>query len=199
MPTESFEKLSKRAKELSTISKTESDDFYEKYILTSKDEVSLVLKSHLYLENTIDKVLSLIIPEPKGVLKMRFFDKVVILESLNFFPSNKIVIDKIKIINGIRNNFSHKLDYKLTTEDIKKLSEKIEVKGKSSTVIFLSAVADIHGYMTAIIDVATLFPFLMSCVRNKHLFREDGNFNMKSIIDSYQNDGVNDIIENMKR
>ena len=199
MKKETFEELLKRVENLSVLSNEEDDYFYKKVILASKDELSIVLKSHLYLEFTIDKIISLAFPEPKEILKMKFSDKVKILGGLNFILIDKVTVEKIKVINTIRNKFSHKLDYRLTNEDILKLSKKPNDSCESLTKCFLREFSHIHGYIEAGIHLAILFPFLMNSVRNKKMFKNDKKFNYKMILESYKTDGLIEIVDKMKK
>lgn len=199
MKKRTIEELSKRADELYFQSEKESRDFYNKNILGSKDELSIVLKIHLYLEFNMDKLLSLAIPAPKEILKMKFSDKLKILESINFHPIDENIIKKIKVVNTIRNKFSHKLDYKLTNEDILEISKKPNDTGQSPTQWFLKEAAHLRGFMDAAVHITTLFPFLMNSLRNKELFKDDKKFNYKAIFETYKNDGVIEILEKMKR
>lgn len=199
MKKEIFEELSKRASELYSLSEKESSDFYNKNILGSKDELSIVLKTHLYLEFNIDKILSLALPTPKEILKIKFSDKVKILGSLNFLPINKVIIEKIKVVNTIRNKFSHKLDYKLTNEDILEISKKPNDTGQSPTQWFLKEASHLRGFIDAAIHITTLFPFLMNSLRNKEKFKDDKKFSYKTIFESYKDDGVVEILNKMKK
>ncbi len=198
MKTKVYKELSKKANTLSLSSKTRSDEFYKKYILTSKEEVSLVLKSHLYLEKVIDEILTLTLPESKKIIKMSFLDKVTIVESMDFFIPNKVIIEKIKAINTIRNKFSHELDYTLKRDDLNKLFKVHKNTKDSNLALFMKEIGYLRGYLEAKINVNKLFPFLMSTMRNKNLFKDDKNFHLKDILISHEKAGLLDIIKELK-
>jgi hypothetical protein len=85
-----------------------------------QDETSVVLKSHLYLEQTIDKLIVHLATNPDLILKASFKNKVDFLYSIGSIT--KDFYTRLLVINSIRNKFSHEYQYKLSKKDIEVLS-----------------------------------------------------------------------------
>lgn len=84
-----------------------------------KDETSVVLKSHLYLEQIIDKMIIKFAINPELILDDTFRKKVDFLYSIAIIT--KDFREKLLFINNIRNKFSHDYDYKIFGKDLRKL------------------------------------------------------------------------------
>lgn len=80
------------------------------------DEVSVILKTHLRVEQNIDKILSKNFKFPDNLLKWSFTNKINILRAIGILDEN--FFQKFKKFNDLRNKFSHKYNYKLNSEDI---------------------------------------------------------------------------------
>ena len=85
------------------------------------DELGLILKCHLIIEHYIDEFLIVAYPTIKSWARIRltFNQK---LELIND-PQTVLgmVYPSIKCLNTLRNKFSHKLAYKIKTEDYKEI------------------------------------------------------------------------------
>ena len=88
-----------------------------------RDETSVVLKSHLYLEQVINKVIIKFAKNPEEFLKESFYKKIIFLYSIGVI--SKDFFDRISVINNIRNKFSHNFKYKLSSEEKSLLSKLI--------------------------------------------------------------------------
>lgn len=96
------------------LGKNNTDD-YVSYLL-QQDEVSIVLKSHLSLEQELDKLIEKSAIRPKHILKFSFDNKIKYLNSIDAI-SEEIAIN-ISMVNKIRNKFSHNYKYHLLKTDI---------------------------------------------------------------------------------
>lgn len=97
-----------------------------------KDELSLILIGHLYIERFLDEILNnklenYIILEKAGVLNS-FYKKVMFLKSERFISD--VIADDILIVNQIRNKYAHQLNYNLNEFDFYKFSFMKKYKGK---------------------------------------------------------------------
>jgi len=175
----------------------EKEKFFKKYIIDNDKEVSLVLQTHLYLESQLNIILSFAFPKFSRIKEMRFQDKIILLEELNYNTISEKVINKIKIVNKIRNRFAHNLDYQLTDNDAYQLNEEYNPKLESPRQFFVKSIIRLKGYLDATIHANKLFPFLFSCMRNKQIFQSDRNFDYRAIIESYTKRGAITVLETM--
>jgi hypothetical protein len=118
---------------------------YEKFIDaagTKRDEVTMILRSHLLVEYYLDHVIILEIPRGDILLKenFSFSQKLFIIEALDILA--KEVTDSARALNSVRNRCAHDLDYKVTEVDIDKIGrpfgkEYLEIKKKHFQTIKL--------------------------------------------------------------
>lgn len=104
-------------KDLNEEIKKHNQEFIE-HIL-EHDETAIVLKSHLYLEERLNKFIKTKIKNPDYVLGETFFRKCNFLYSLGIIGEN--VLNGLLTLNSIRNSFSHEYKYKITKMDLEKI------------------------------------------------------------------------------
>lgn len=80
------------------------------------DELAVMLKSHLILEQEIDVVLRKILPKSIITLDWSFLQKVNLLDAMGF--TNDSIAEYFRKFNTLRNKFAHKYNYQLSHEDI---------------------------------------------------------------------------------
>jgi len=176
------------------------DEFYKKHWLASvgNEEITIILKSHLYIENLIDEILSCALPNPKKILNYKFSSKVDLLEALGVFPS-ALAIEKIREINRIRNVFSHKLNKKLSKAELGVLVKSIKIKKDSSdTVKLKTGLMFAIGYLHALRTIFKLFPFAIFSTAYKEIFKKDKGYLMVHLKKTYPWKEVRDILRSMK-
>lgn len=124
-----------------------------------RDEVSVVLKAHLFLEQVIDILLEDTLTNPEPVLQETFYKKINILYATGVITNE--LKEKLLFVNSIRNKFSHEFSYSLSSEDIKKLSilvgPKVEVP--KSFIIFPKA-KESFMYSSVVCNLVTLLLLL---------------------------------------
>lgn len=85
------------------------------------DELGLILKCHLIIEHYIDEFLVIAYPTIKSLTRIRltFNQKLELINN----PHTEIgmLYPSIKCLNALRNKFSHKLAYKIKTEDLNEI------------------------------------------------------------------------------
>lgn len=107
------------------------DDFRNKYwerkpdgMEGSETEIAYIISSHLYMEQIMNSIISLVFPYSDKLLGFTFSNKVKIIEALDISSSE--AIGYILALNSIRNKFAHNLDYKTSFEDLKKLAPSLK-------------------------------------------------------------------------
>ncbi|MBI5150418.1 MAG: hypothetical protein HZA28_06575 [Candidatus Omnitrophica bacterium] len=188
--------LIKKAKEYSLQKKAEMDEFYKNHCLNNLDTLSVILKTHLYIENCLNELLKMNLPHPQYILDKSFSQKLDIFEALNlgFPPGNGLIETKLKLINKIRNSFAHNLDKKLTNKEFQQLAAGMSGANYAKSLTGLKSILmNIIGYLHALMAMNDFYPFLYSYQRNKSIFKKDV-FWSKAIIDAYTFD---DALESM--
>jgi hypothetical protein len=87
-----------------------------------------LLSCHLAIEHYLTNFLTTATPLKLGWedARLRFTQKVALVEKLDCFPPPYDLLPSIKHLNTLRNRFAHKLDIKLTTEDLKPFADVVE-------------------------------------------------------------------------
>jgi hypothetical protein len=96
------------------------DLFGANLIKTLNDEsnvISLVLKSHLYIENLLDYIIKKKIKKHELILdnSFSFYQKLKIMMSKNYLTDK--LFRTIKLLNTIRNKYAHNLKYNIANFD----------------------------------------------------------------------------------
>lgn len=88
-------------------------------LLPLSDAISLVVTGHLLIEYWLDWLIKLKTPHPKRLFDsahLTFSQKLCLAESLGLLRDE--CSEAIRILNGIRNHFSHNLEYQISTKDL---------------------------------------------------------------------------------
>ena len=197
MGTKLFKISKQEAQKISLKNMAEMDKFWKDYCANIKDSITLIVKCHLFIEILMEDLLVLVLPKPTKLLKnSRFSDKVNLLDSLSFFPTQNI-IDNIRGVNVLRNNLVHELDKKITLKDIRKITKGLKIDTKSSVNKQLQAsLRHIIAYLHASRTIQKLFPLGIACIRNIDLFKEDNNFGLLMRLYPYKE--AKEVIRNLK-
>ena len=156
----------------------ETDNFYDKHIAANNDILSIVLKTHLFIENLIDEIIEKVFVKPKEIVNSKFFFKVQIIEALGIVPTN--IINKIKTLNTIRNRFAHNINYRITLKDIKPLIDGYKFKRTDTNIIKCRyGMNAIPGYLQGVKTIYKALPFFMHSIDSKKLYKKDPTFNKK--------------------
>ena len=189
-----------KAKALALKEKQAMDKFYKKYWLdyAGNEQLTIILKTHLYIENLIDEILSYLLPNSRKILNYKFSSKVDILEALNVTPS-KLIIEKIRQINKIRNDFSHNLNKRISKSDLEILIKDIKIRKKHSNFKkFRNVLMWTVGYLHAFRTILRLFPFTTLYITNKEIFQKDKALQKSKIKDVYLWEKMKEFIKNME-
>lgn len=167
------------------------EQFYQKY-WRKDDTLTIVLKSHLFIENLLDEIFSLSIPNPSHIIEMKFYDKIRIFEALNFSSSE--IVAKLLAINSIRNKYSHNLKFEIKTKDIQQLIKNLDTKGMNNQTKLKYGIVYTISYLHAIIAIIKIIPFSNTCVRNNKIFKKEKGYSFKKVNKTiYPKDDFSDI------
>ncbi len=164
------------AQQITKKRKEEMDTFFKKHCLNNNDPLSIILKTHLYIETCLDQILSLVLPKADKLLKKRFSDKVDIFEALGMdcLSKNETVVKRIRAVNNLRNSFAHDLDKNLTSEDIEPIIQGMDINPRlSNTEKLKSGITHLLGYVHFLKSFEECFPFLFNYIRNDEIFKKD--------------------------
>lgn len=96
---------------------------YFKKVLETKDDFSMILIAHLYVEHWIEVFIRYSLRKPGKILdsvRLTFLEKLALAESLGFDLDNEGgLAEAIKKLNTIRNKITHNIEYKLSKGDLK--------------------------------------------------------------------------------
>jgi hypothetical protein len=166
----------------------EKSNFFCKKYLKEADALTIVLKSHLFIEKCLDEIFSLCLPCPEYILEKKFYDKVKIYEALNLYPSNSI-IEQLLTINKIRNKYAHNMEYKINTKDLQLLVKSLPCKSMNNKRKLIHGIGNIIGFMHGTIAILKVLPFTVFCATHKEIFKREKRYNIKKILKKiYPND-----------
>lgn len=167
------------------------------------DYIALVLKTHLYYEYLLNKIIELSVSVPKTITDKNFSSKVDFLEALGLSRS---IVKKLRSFNLIRNKIVHNYKYQVSNRDINDFCEGSSFKKTKTELSFpgysrkrLDFIRCIHytiGYLHATKNIRTTMPLMSFCFSNEALLNKDIIFkNMKSRLASK----YNRIIDSLKK
>lgn len=194
------EGLTKKAKEYSIKALKRMDNFYKKHCLNNSDPLSIILKTHLYIESCLNEIFKMNLPCPRHILEKSFSQKLDIFEALNLGcpPANGLVEKKLRLINKIRNSFAHNLNKSLSTTEIGQLTEGFKNCSYSNSPRELKTImVYIISYLHGVMAFHHFFPFLNSYLRNEKVFEKDAFF-ARNILQSYSYDKAKEIMKALK-
>lgn len=167
--------LIRKASSYALKQKSEMDSFYKSHCLKNSDTLSIILKSHLYIENCLDEILRMNIPNPESILKKRFSDKLDIFIALNLGwpPGNGFIEEKLRLINKIRNSFAHNLNKKLTIEELQQLASGLTEVKSLDVHKLKNVLMGIIANLNALVAINEFYPILNFKYRNKEMLKRD--------------------------
>ena len=97
---------------------------YFKRLFENRDDASLILGAHLYVEHWIEIFLRYLLPEPQKIPdSLTFMQKLALAQSLGFDRNDEFgLAQATKQLNKMRNKIVHDLDYSPTKEEFKRIS-----------------------------------------------------------------------------
>lgn len=174
---------SKKARQAVLKDKKKMDELFKRHWRNTNDPLALILKTHLYIESCLDQMLSLSLANVNAnLLNRRFVDKLEIFRaaSLNDPPGGNKLIEKLYLVNNLRNKFAHNLNKKLSFKDLTILLKDIKYKKRATNLSKLkTALSYIVGYFHFCITFNKFFPFAAYLLRNEKIFKRDNGYSNK--------------------
>jgi len=186
-------KIREKIKDLQDLAERETKEFTDYF--KGQDDISIVLKSHLYIESIINNIFKLVFPSDSKIADLTFSKKIDVLESLDLSVNKRLVII-LRGLNKLRNNFAHNYKYELKEEDIarmghilphRKIKKNLRLKYRLNSLIYY-AIGHLH-FIRAFEDI---YPFFSACLRNDSIFKRDKFYDKKKIFDNVPDDFLND-------
>jgi len=189
----------KEVKEITIREKEKMDKFHKKHWNNTDDIIAIILKSHLYIESLIDDIITSNMVKPNRILEKKFSTKLDIFEAMNLDVPSKVLVEKLRKLNKLRNQLAHKLDKKLNEADIAPLLKDVQVKKDFSLKRKLSfALQHLIGYLHFITVLNRNFTYILMCLRNKAVFSKDVGYREKEALAHYPIKELSDIIGYMR-
>jgi hypothetical protein len=97
--------------------------------LTAEDELGSVVRAHLHIEFHVDQLLAAVAPNPKAVetLALSYVGRVRLL---NVFGFGNNLTKPLIGLGQLRNKFAHRLNYKLTSQNMRALYDMLDPLGR---------------------------------------------------------------------
>jgi|GEM_PF-1633917 len=188
----------KTAIRLSKKALNETDLFLKNQIKKTDDPLSVVIKSHLYVESLLNQIITLVFPVPKPILNKNFSYKIDSLLSLDLFPSTEI-LRKLQHLNILRNKFAHNYKYKILSKDIEPLLMGVKLNKKISNNLKLrNALAYIVMYLEALKNVYQVLPFSFLLYSFDKVFSRDMTYNKSKITSMLKDKKIDAFLEHLK-
>jgi uncharacterized protein YutE (UPF0331/DUF86 family) len=181
-----------KIKQIKARAEKEHNEFYDKHLKSSKDEIVIVLKTHLFVENILDQVITAFLPKPKELLGKTFSDKIDIIKALNLpVVSNTNTVQKLRALNKIRNKFAHNLDYRINQKDIEPLQKGLNLdKTLQTPAILRYTLGHLTGFLIGSTTTCFVIPFFATCMSHETIFAKDFGFDIQSIIKNHYPDDL---------
>jgi hypothetical protein len=113
--------------------------------LLAEDELGVVVRAHIHIENRVIEYLNLLMVESKLLAdaKLGYYQKVLMMCALGFEPGFKSAFVKL---GEMRNKFSHDLNAKLTAKTVADLYTVLPAFGKAGVKSALTATKSLGNY-----------------------------------------------------
>lgn len=171
------------------------EKFQKGFLFKSKDLLTVVIRSHLYIESLLDSIILNALPVR---IKIKTFNQKV--ELLKALGHTEKIIKKLTRVNNLRNKFAHDLKYKVTKTDAEMLFEglKKDRTRKTNSAKIVASLSYTIGYLDVTKSIDKIFPFAMAYARNEKKFSEDLGWKGKKLRDFYDTTLFNRILKVMK-
>jgi hypothetical protein len=111
--------------------------------LLSQDDIGLVVRGHIYIENELDKFIQAALPRPGELEMMEYSARVQLALACGLRPTLKT---PLKAIGKLRNSFAHKLGTTLTEQHVNQMHDTLSKDDrKALEVAFLRTATELMG------------------------------------------------------
>lgn len=144
-----------------------------KQIFSQKNKLlSIILKSHLVVETTMESLLTNYNPDMKKyIIEKKFGEKIDILRFCRVIDVS--IYEKLKTLNKIRNRFAHNVNYKLPNKDIEPLIKGLRIKHKTKLDKVMASIKHLMGYLTFLQNFTRHYPFIYTVIQKHDIFHKD--------------------------
>lgn len=164
LPNSEIEKIRKQVLK-------EKKRFYKEIFSSDSAVLSITIKSHLVVENLVDRILKFSSPHPKYVVdRMGFAQKNEILKFSSLIDER--TYEKIKALNNIRNKFAHNIKYKPNFSEIKLLTEG-KIKNRDKHKMLVSSIQYLIGLLTFLENISAHHPLLLILLNKSDILKKD--------------------------
>ena len=159
------------------------------YAAHPDDPLSVVIKSHNYLDQLASEIIKLHMKEPEKLLgddnqpkNYYLRQKVNLLSALGYI-NDENVLNNFEALDKLRNKFAHRYSYKIVRSDI----EKFGVLNNNIHLVdnLLSYIANLVGYFMSIRTMLEVAPFYNECCNRQDIFIKDSGFKSREIKSNY--------------
>lgn len=149
----------------------EKKKFYKEIFSSDSAVLSIIIKSHLVVENLVDRILKFSSSHSHHVVdRMGFAQKNEILKFSSLI--NEGTYEKIKALNNIRNKFAHNVKYEPSFSEIKLLTEG-KIKNRDKHKMLIGSVQYLIGWLTFIEQISKHYPFLLILLNKSDILKKD--------------------------
>lgn len=106
--------------------RTKEIERFSQYVGEELDPVTLVLRTHLYAENMLERVIVARLPRGDKMIEtgsLTFFQKLVLVDAFDCLEDS--IISSLRQLNKLRNQCAHELNRKIVDSDITRLGSPL--------------------------------------------------------------------------
>lgn len=118
---------------------TRDDAFFQ--ALLGEDPLGAVVRAHIHIEARVNRVLTALTPHPSHLPNLRYEQQVKLAVALGL---NEEILQPLKVLGDIRNEFAHSLDITLTNAMVERLWQSFS---KENQETIREAYANIHAHL----------------------------------------------------
>ena len=125
--------MSEDPKEIEKIAQDKEYEAFKAAIGDWKDSTMLILRTHLYTENLLERIINSKFPRGDKILEnasLSYNQKLILVDSFDFIPDS--IISSLRNLNKIRNQCAHQLHTLIGNTEITKIGSPF---GKDFTKI----------------------------------------------------------------
>ncbi|MDF0378623.1 hypothetical protein [Methylophilus sp. YYY-1] len=99
--------------------------------LFGEDDLGVVVRTHIYIESSINTLLDLLIPFPSELPRLRYEQKLRLCCAMGM---HKSLFAPLKELGDLRNAFAHKINAQLSAESVAKLLRSVSQDDRQAII-----------------------------------------------------------------
>lgn len=135
-------------------------DHFAKFLDDTKSEnhIQIILRSHLYIENELNKMLINVLEHPEVIgNKLRFMDKLRLIIAMGILPKEEM--EAIKRINNLRNSIAHNLDFEINDKVLDEIINSLSAEQRHKVTRRLEQTTNLLDKLRAVLFETWLLVF----------------------------------------